>query len=116
MTNTTAAPSQTVTNSPRLTLLESQFLHWLLVDPEHGVIRFATEKERPAIEAVANLHQRAINGNVVLDEEWAAARAAARDAAWDAAWDAAIKKQNQKLDSLYEEHGIAKIPLEEMTA
>ena len=79
----------TETVESRYTKLESEFLHWLLVDPEHGVIRFATEDERPCIEAVADLHKRALQGNVVLDEEWRRAWDAARDAAWDAAWAAA---------------------------
>jgi hypothetical protein len=86
------SPAPTVANSSRFTPLESQFLHWLLVDPEHGVIRFATEKERPAIEAVATLHERSLQGNVVLDKEW--------DAAWAAAWAA----QRQKLVSLGATH------------
>lgn len=101
-------------------LATHRFMHWLLADPEHGVIRFATDAERPAIEAVAALHVRAINGDVVLDKEWAAARAAAWDAAWDAAgaaagaaaraaawaaagaaaWDAAWETQLDKLNEI----------------
>lgn len=68
-------------------LATHRFMHWLLVDPEQGVVRFATDAERPAIEAVAALHVRAINGDVVLGKEWAAA--------WDAAWDAQLAKLNE---------------------
>lgn len=81
------------------TLLQNKFMHWLLVDPEHGVIRFATDAERPAIEAVAALHLRAIHGEQVLDEEWAAAWAAARAAASAAA----INAQRDKLLELIAE-------------
>lgn len=60
------------------------FLHWLLVGPEHGVVRHVAAPEfirqREAIEAVACLHARALQGNAVLESEWAAARAAARAA------------------------------------
>ena len=71
-----------------LTLVKNRFLHALLVDPEHGVIRHAQDSTE--ILAVAALHQRAIDGETVSDGEWqsAAARAAARAAA-EALWAAA---------------------------
>jgi hypothetical protein len=63
-------------------LATNRFMRWMLVDPEHGVIRFATDEERPAIASVAALHDLAINCCVVPDKQkWAAA--------WDAAWAAA---------------------------
>src|SRR3990172_5460305 len=43
-----------------LSFVWPQFAHWLLVDPEDGVIKFAkTDKAREAIWAVADLHSRA---------------------------------------------------------
>ncbi len=76
-----------------LTIVYHQFLHWLLVDPAGGVIRFVQgdidEQQRKAIEGVASLHLQAINGEAVSAAAWAAASAAAWDAARDAAWDAA---------------------------
>ena len=72
-----------------------QFLHWLLVDPEDGVIQYAQDEEREqvkeAILSVADLHNRVIKGQEVTNEQWVAAREAASDAALaasDAAWDA----------------------------
>lgn len=36
-----------------------KFLHWLLIDPDDGVIRFAkTKRSRDAIQTVADLYQR----------------------------------------------------------
>jgi hypothetical protein len=73
-----------------LSLVVNQFLVWLLVDPLHGVIRFASkDSEREAINAVAKLHLRVISGDPPDKSEWAAARAAAGAAAGDAAWAAA---------------------------
>jgi hypothetical protein len=69
-----------------LGLVKNKFLHWLLVDPENGVIRF---NDAHAIRNVALLHERVINGVSVTDCEWAAARDAARDAALAAARSAA---------------------------
>jgi len=54
-----------------------QFMHWMLVDPADGVIRFAGDGERAVIEAVASLHLRASNGEKVPGKEWAAAAYAA---------------------------------------
>jgi hypothetical protein len=51
------------------------FLHWLLVDPTDGVIRFAkTEKTRTAIQAVGDLYTRKLKGEAVSREEWRKAR------------------------------------------
>jgi len=59
-----------------LTLVKNQFLHALLVDPEHGVIRHSPDS--PEIFAVAALHQRVIDGEIVSEDEW---RSAAEEAA-----------------------------------
>src|SRR5579863_10160721 len=46
-----------------------QFLHWLLADPTDGVLRFAkTEKTRKAIQDVADLYQRKMNGETITAE------------------------------------------------
>ncbi len=85
-----------------------RFLHWLLVDPEDGVIQYAQdEKEeqvKEAILSVADLYSRVMKGQEVTNEQWSAARGAAwaardaaRGAARDAARAAAIKRQKEKL-------------------
>ena len=46
-----------------LSMVWPRFAHWLLVDPEHGVIRHTkTDRTRKAIEDVAALYQRWISG------------------------------------------------------
>jgi hypothetical protein len=70
-----------------LALVKSRFFYALLVDPDHGVIRHSPDSTE--ILAVAALHQRAIDGEVVADDEWRAAAAKAADAADAAAADAA---------------------------
>jgi hypothetical protein len=62
-----------------LTLVKNRFLHALLVDPEHGGLRHVPDS--PEILAVAALHQRAIDGETVSDDEWKSAREAAAAAA-----------------------------------
>jgi hypothetical protein len=68
-----------------------QFMRWLLIDPEEGVIRFAKrEKTKQAIENVGALYGRLLDGGTVSEEEWRNARAyAAADAAAYAAYAAA---------------------------
>lgn len=63
-----------------------RFLHWLLVDPIDGVIRFAqTEQQRVLIQRVARLYQRLLHGEDVPGEEWKSADAAANADAADTA-------------------------------
>ena len=58
-----------------LSLVWYQFVHWLLVDPEDGVIKFAkTEKTKDAILKVASLYDRAARGETVDRDEWLCAR------------------------------------------
>ena len=55
-----------------------RFMHYLLVDPTEGVLRFArNDEQRTAIMRVAALYERRIAGNVVGKEEWEVAAAAA---------------------------------------
>lgn len=75
-----------------LSLVWPRFAHWLLVDKEHGVVRFAKEKSKLAIEAVAALYAGVIAGEKVEKEEFRAAAAYAAayaDACADAYADAA---------------------------
>jgi hypothetical protein len=75
-----------------LSKVGNRFMVWLLIDPDHGVVRYADERGADAIRAVAALHERVAEGDTVTDAAWTAARetawTAAR-AAWDAAWYAA---------------------------
>jgi hypothetical protein len=67
-----------------LSLVWYQFAHWLLVDPEDGVIQFSkTDKTKKAINQVAELYGRAARGLRVEKHEWESAHktAAAADAA-----------------------------------
>jgi hypothetical protein len=65
-----------------LSLVIHQFLEWLLIDPVEGVCRF---NDHPSIKNVAALHRQIIDGEIVTEQEWAAAK----DAAWEAAGTAA---------------------------
>lgn len=65
-----------------LRLVVAKFMHWLLVDPMHGVLRVADAKGQVAIQRVANLYERQLNGEAVTVEEWRAAARAARAAAY----------------------------------
>jgi hypothetical protein len=66
-----------------LSLVIHQFLEWLLIDPVEGVCRF---NDHQSIKNVAALHRQIIDGEIVTEQEWAAAR----DAAWAAAGTAAV--------------------------
>ena len=72
-----------------LKLVLPQFLHWLLVDPEDGVIQYAQDEEQAkeaAILSVADLHSRVMKGQEVTHEQWVAVRDASRAAFWDASY------------------------------
>src|SRR5258705_8027203 len=65
-----------------LSLVWYQFAHWLLVDPEDGVLKFAkTDKTKQAIVLVADLYGRAARGLLVEKREWESARKVAYAAA-----------------------------------
>jgi arabinose-5-phosphate isomerase len=63
-----------------------KFAIWILVDPQHGTIKHATQEEAEAIRNVANLHQQAANGIAVPQKDWKKAADAANVAA-DASYD-----------------------------
>ena len=62
-----------------LSQVGDKFLHWLLVDPKHGVIKYATNKK--VVQDVADLYESKINGEKINRDVWAAARVAAADTA-----------------------------------
>jgi hypothetical protein len=64
-----------------LSLVTTRFLHWLLVDPVDGVVRFAEGGGKVAIEQVAGLLLRQIEGGTVKVVEWHDAADAAEAAA-----------------------------------
>ena len=58
-----------------LSLVWHHFAHWLLVDPEDGVLQYARKKAtKDAIKLVAILYARAARGEVVTSDEWSSAR------------------------------------------
>ncbi len=64
-----------------LSLVAAHFMVWLLADADNGVIRFANEQGKAAIEKVAALYERRIASDEPTEQEWeSAARAAARAA------------------------------------
>ena len=70
-----------------LSMVWPKFAHWMLLDPEHGVIRFAKkEKTKQAIQRVGELYELKVAGKEPTKQEWkdAAAAAYAADAADDA--------------------------------
>jgi hypothetical protein len=76
-----------------LSMVTSQFLLWLLIDPQDGVIKFteAGSAQYVSIENVGNLFKRRLGGNEPTEQEWHTAYAAAdayagHDAAYAAAY------------------------------
>ena len=66
-----------------LSMVADKFLHWLLVDPVDGVIRFAkTERSMEAISDVGNLYARKISGEKIPTVDWRAAYATTVAAAY----------------------------------
>jgi len=55
-----------------LSMVFPKFMHWLLVDSAHGIIKFAKNKE--AIQTVADLYQRKIDGENINLNEWLSVR------------------------------------------
>jgi len=66
--------------------LKWQWLHDILVDPDHGVVRHARPDGEAAIRRVAELCGRQARGDAVSDQEWREARTAADAAAAYAAY------------------------------
>ena len=69
-----------------LSKVPSKFLYWLLVDKEHGVVKFADGEGLKAIQAVAGLHKRRLKGDEPTPAAWSAA--------WSAAWAARAAAAN----------------------
>lgn len=56
-----------------------KFMHWLLVDIEDGVLKYAkTDRTRNAIKNLGDLYSRHISGEKISKTEWYAAYADAR--------------------------------------
>ena len=73
-----------------------KFLHWLLVDPNDGVIKFAkNDNVRKAIQAVADLFEKKMAGKRITNAQWDRVRRTTTAAAADAAYaaDAAARKK-----------------------
>jgi hypothetical protein len=78
-----------------------RFAVWLLVDPTWGVLQFArTDAQRVAIQRVADLYARRLEGTTVALSDWEAARRAAYAAA-DAAAYAAYADAAAAADAAY---------------
>jgi len=55
-----------------------KFAYFLLVDGEHGVIKFArSERSKKSIQDVADMYQRKINGEIIDANRWLELRRAA---------------------------------------
>ena len=79
----------------------NKFAHWLLVDTENGVLRFAnTERTKDSISKTANLYLRSLKEEVPY-LEWKTAASAAADAAADAAAYAAYAAAYAASDAAY---------------
>ena len=66
-----------------LSMVWPRFAHWMLLDPEHGVIRFAKkEKTKAAIQRVGELYGLQVAGKEPTKQEWKDAYAAAYAAAY----------------------------------
>ena len=87
-----------------LSMVFYKFMHWLLVDPQDGVLQYAnTERTKKNIIKVASLYKQYIDGELSLEQFRAAAAAAAAAyaaAAWKAKKQQAAIKQADKLIEL----------------
>jgi hypothetical protein len=94
-----------------LSKVGARFMHWMLVDPNEGVIRHAkTDRTRNSIQSIGALYAREIGGSPVSIEEWQqgyAAAAAAADAAAAAAADAAAARNKMKIKIKIIEYGLS---------
>src|SRR5690349_13637220 len=48
-----------------LSLVAPRFVLWTLIDSTHGALRYATDAEAPALERVAALYSRVLQGDAV---------------------------------------------------
>ena len=61
-----------------LSLVTYRFIHWMLIDPSEGVIKYAQiAQSRSAIQRVANLYERNIAGENVELADWRSAQSEA---------------------------------------
>ncbi len=82
-----------------LDLVSSRFLHWLLLDKEEGVIRFAkTANRKSAISRVGKLYARRLSGSEPRQSDW---KKAIADAAYAYAADAAYAYAAAAADAAY---------------
>lgn len=73
-----------------LTGVADLFIHWVLMDEENGVLKYAKKaKSVAAIKAVGKLYARKIKGEKIKKSKWSAAYAAASSTAFAAAHTAA---------------------------
>ena len=91
-----------------LSLVVDKFLHWLLVDVEHGVIQYSDDKQ--AVQNVADLYQRKIDGETTDTSEWRAAAGAAyyAGAGYAAACAGAAAAYNAALEDAYDADAAAR--------
>ncbi len=82
-----------ITPGADLSQVGDKFLHWLLVDPVDGVIKYAnTDRIKKAIQDVGDMYARKISGEIINSSIWQGLRtayAAADAAAYAAAYAAA---------------------------
>lgn len=51
-----------------LSMVVPKFIHWLLVDPEDGIVKFSFNK--PIVQTLATLYERKINGETISLKKW----------------------------------------------
>ena len=82
-----------------LSQVADKFLHWLLVDAEDGIIKYAkTDEQKKAIQDIGDMYARKISGELVSADVWRGLRDAAAYAA--AEEDSRIKQMNKLLELL----------------
>jgi hypothetical protein len=64
-----------------LSMVAPKFFVWLLTNPTDGIIKFAREDGKKAIQAVADLYKEKIAGKTITEVQWRSADAAADAAA-----------------------------------
>lgn len=82
-----------------LSQVADRFLHWLMVDPADGIIKFAkSDKSRAAIQRVIDLCTRKIAGEKISHGDWRDAAAAAADADADAHQKAQVRQADKLIE------------------
>ena len=85
-----------------LSIVWPKFAHWMLLDSEHGVIRFAKkENTKQAIQRVGELYGLKVSGKEPTKQEWNDAAAAVAAAAYAAADDAAAAAYDAAVAAAY---------------